>query len=199
MVVKGFAAPETGDAYARARALWEQLGSRSELLHIPWGQSHYYAVRDELDQAQTLAEDLLQLSCQRDDSAGLALGHYSLGRTFMYMGSLARARSHELLRNVGDGRVQAASGCWLTASMPSMNFVPVISFGNWLWRSRRRQLFSAACASLKIMAIVVLFERHPLERIVRCRTVANVLQWGWWSAGASKAQQGSRRTPAAPR
>src|SRR5208283_4327625 len=48
MVVKGFAAPETGDAYARARALWEQLGSPSELLHIPWGQSHYYAVRDEL-------------------------------------------------------------------------------------------------------------------------------------------------------
>jgi hypothetical protein len=38
----------------------------------------------------------------------------------------------ELLRNVGDGRSQAASGCWLTASMPSMNFTPVISFGNWL-------------------------------------------------------------------
>ena len=38
----------------------------------------------------------------------------------------------ELLRNVGDGRVQAASGCWLTASMPSTNFMPVISFGNWL-------------------------------------------------------------------
>jgi len=94
MVVKGFAAPETGDAYARARALWEQLGSPSELLHIPWGQSHYYAVRDELDRAQTLAEDLLQLSRQRDDSAGLVLGHYSLGRTFMYMGSFARSRSH---------------------------------------------------------------------------------------------------------
>src|SRR5271169_2021446 len=84
----------------------------------------------------------------------------------------------ELLRNLGDGRVQAASGCWLTASMPSMNFVPVISFGNWLWPSRRRQLFSAACASLKIMAIAVLFERHPLERTVRCRTVANVLSMG---------------------
>ena len=36
----------------------------------------------------------------------------------------------ELLRNVDDGRGQAASGCWLTASMPSMNFTPVISFGN---------------------------------------------------------------------
>src|SRR5262249_39912893 len=55
----------------------------------------------------------------------------------------------ELLRNVGDGRGQAASDCWLTASMPSMNFTPVISFGNWLWPSRRRPLFSAACASLK--------------------------------------------------
>src|SRR5271155_123422 len=87
-------------------------------------------------------------------------------------------RDTELLRNLGDGRVQAASGCWLTASMPSMNFVPVISFGNWLWPSRRRQLFSAACASLKIMAIAVLFERHPLERTVRCRTVANVLSMG---------------------
>src|SRR5262245_60321948 len=32
----------------------------------------------------------------------------------------------ELLRNVGDGRGQAASDCWLTVSMPSMNFTPVI-------------------------------------------------------------------------
>ena len=33
MVVKGYAAPETGDAYARARELWEQLGSPSKFLH----------------------------------------------------------------------------------------------------------------------------------------------------------------------
>src|SRR6059036_1115390 len=48
-----------------------------------------------------------------------------------------------------------------------------MSFGNWLWPLRRRQLFSAASASLKIMASAVLFERHPLERTVRWRTVAN--------------------------
>src|SRR5438105_9077630 len=48
-------------------------------------------------------------------------------------------------------------------------------FGNWLWPSRRRQLFSAASANLKIMASAVLFERHPLERTVRWRTVANEL------------------------
>jgi hypothetical protein len=58
-VVKGFPAPETGDAYARARPLWEQLGSPSELVHIPWGQSHYRAVRDETpyQKALNIAEE----------------------------------------------------------------------------------------------------------------------------------------------
>jgi hypothetical protein len=37
MAVKGYAAPETGETYARARALWEQLGSPSEFLQIPMG------------------------------------------------------------------------------------------------------------------------------------------------------------------
>src|SRR5262249_56922947 len=38
LAVKGFAAPETGRAYALARELWEQLGSPSEFLQIPYGQ-----------------------------------------------------------------------------------------------------------------------------------------------------------------
>ena len=42
--VKGHAAPETGQAYARARELWEQLGSPSEFLRVPYGQSLYHAV-----------------------------------------------------------------------------------------------------------------------------------------------------------
>ena len=29
-------------------------------------------------------------------------------------------------------------------SIPSKNFAPRMTFGNWLWQSRRRQLFSAA-------------------------------------------------------
>ena len=32
-----------GDAYARARELWEQLGSPSEFLQVPYGQSLYHA------------------------------------------------------------------------------------------------------------------------------------------------------------
>src|SRR5208282_1576764 len=65
--------------------------------------------------------------------------------------------------------------CDLTTSTPSLNFTPMMTFGNWLWPRSRCQLSSAACASLKIIASAVLFERQPLDRIVRCRTVANVL------------------------
>ncbi len=72
--VKGYAAPETGHAYARARVLWEQLGSPLEFLQVPYGQSVYHMGRGELDVAQRLNEDLLRLSRQRNDSAGLDSG-----------------------------------------------------------------------------------------------------------------------------
>jgi class 3 adenylate cyclase/predicted ATPase len=92
--VNGYAAPETGDAYARAQVLWEQLGYPSEFLQVPYGQSLYHAFCGELDRALCLDEDLLHLSLQRNDSAGLVLGHYSSGRNLMFVGSFASSRSH---------------------------------------------------------------------------------------------------------
>ena len=94
MDVKGYAAPETGQAYARARKLWEQLGSPSEFLQVPYGQSIYHRFRGEVDLAQRLAEDLLHLSLRRHDSAGIVLGHLSSGRNLMFAGRLASSRSH---------------------------------------------------------------------------------------------------------
>jgi class 3 adenylate cyclase/predicted ATPase len=94
LIVKGFAAPETGHAYARARELWEQLGSPSEFLQVPHGQSHYHALRGELDLAQRMDEDLLRLSLQRNDSAGLVLGHFSTGQNLILRGRFALSRSH---------------------------------------------------------------------------------------------------------
>jgi predicted ATPase len=72
----------------------QQLGSPSEFLHIPRGQSIYYAVRGELDLALRLDEDLLRVSRQRNDSAGLVLGHVSAGRTLMLTGRLSLSQSH---------------------------------------------------------------------------------------------------------
>jgi class 3 adenylate cyclase/predicted ATPase len=94
LVVKGYGAPEMGDAYARARELWEQLGSPSEFLRIPFGQSRYHAACGELDLAQRLDEDLLRLSRQRGDSAGLVLTYNSSGRNLYLAGRFALSRSH---------------------------------------------------------------------------------------------------------
>jgi hypothetical protein len=91
---KGYAAPETGRAYARAQELWEQLGSPSEFLRVPVRQSIYHAIRGELDLALRLDEELLRLSRQHNEYAGLVLGHISSGRELMYMGRFTSSRLH---------------------------------------------------------------------------------------------------------
>jgi class 3 adenylate cyclase/tetratricopeptide (TPR) repeat protein len=93
-VGKGHAAPETGEAYARAIDLWEQLGSPSEFLYLPYLQSYYHMFRGEFDIAQRLDEALLCLSNRRDDAAGLFLAHFSSGRTLMLTGRFSLSRSH---------------------------------------------------------------------------------------------------------
>jgi hypothetical protein len=92
--VKGNAAPETGHAYARALELWERLGSPSEFLQVPFGQSLHQMFRGELDLALRLDEDLLRLSGQRNDLAGLVLAHFSSGRNLLSAGRFASSRWH---------------------------------------------------------------------------------------------------------
>jgi AAA ATPase domain len=94
LAVKGYAAPETGQAYVRARERWEQLGYPAEFLQVQYGQSVHHAIRGELDLALRLDEDLLRLSRQRNDSGGLVLGHTSSGRNLMFAGKFASSRSH---------------------------------------------------------------------------------------------------------
>jgi class 3 adenylate cyclase/tetratricopeptide (TPR) repeat protein len=92
--VKGLAAPETGRALARARELWEQLGSPSDFVQVPYWQSLHHQNRGEFGLAQRLDGDLLRLSRKRNDSAGLILAHLSAGRTLWLMGRFAVSRSH---------------------------------------------------------------------------------------------------------
>jgi TolB-like protein/class 3 adenylate cyclase/predicted ATPase len=92
--VKGLAAPETGHAHARARELWEKLGRPSAFLGVPYAQAGYHTFRGEFDLAQRLTEDLLHLSHQRNDSAGLVLGHYYSGLILLCAGRFASARAH---------------------------------------------------------------------------------------------------------
>ena len=93
-LVKGPGSPEMGHAFARARELWEQLGSPSQFLHVPYGESRYHALRGELDVALQLDEDLLRLSRERNDRAGIVLGHDCSSRDLLAAGKFVSACSH---------------------------------------------------------------------------------------------------------
>jgi hypothetical protein len=92
--LKGPGAPEMALAYARGLELWTRLGSPAEFLDVPYGRLRSLLFRGELASALGLAEDLLRLSRERDDAAGLVQGHFTIGRTLMFTGRLGSARSH---------------------------------------------------------------------------------------------------------
>ena len=82
LAVKGYRGAGNGSCLCpRTRA----VGAAGFPLGVPshslLGQSLYHVFRGELDLALRLDEDLLRLSRQRNDSAGLVLGHPSSGRT----------------------------------------------------------------------------------------------------------------------
>ena len=92
--IKGFAAVETGSAFASARRLWEQLDCPSEFLQIPLRQATYHALRGEFDLALYLAQYVLHLSRQRNEMTGLIAALHNIGQTLMFTGRFASSRSH---------------------------------------------------------------------------------------------------------
>jgi class 3 adenylate cyclase/predicted ATPase len=85
MVTKGHAAPEAEHAYARARALCQQVGETPQLFRVLVGLWRFYLVRGALRTARELAEQLLTLTPRVHDP---------LGVTLFYLGELPAARAH---------------------------------------------------------------------------------------------------------
>jgi class 3 adenylate cyclase/tetratricopeptide (TPR) repeat protein len=92
--LKGPGAPEMGLAYARGLELWTRVGSPAEFINVAYGRLRYLLFSGELASALGLAEDLLRLSHERDDPAGLVQGHFAIGRTLMFIGRFGPARFH---------------------------------------------------------------------------------------------------------
>ena len=92
--IRGWAAPETGQCYARARALWEELGYPSEFVRVPWGQWMYHLNRGDLDLALRLAEDLMDRCQERADIRGLILAHLCRGGARLMRGNFGSSCAH---------------------------------------------------------------------------------------------------------
>jgi class 3 adenylate cyclase/predicted ATPase len=91
---QGNAAPETGESYARARELCEQLGETAALIPVLSGLSTYHQTRAEYAAMREVAEDLLRRGTEQDNIASAMVGHRSMGICLHQLGEFAAAREH---------------------------------------------------------------------------------------------------------
>ncbi|MBI3799485.1 MAG: hypothetical protein HY268_21270 [Deltaproteobacteria bacterium] len=91
---KGWAAPEVGAVYARARELCHQIGETTLLSRVLSGQTVFHLLRGELRTARELGEEVLSLSQHQQDPVTFLLAHLNLGATLYWRGEFALAQSY---------------------------------------------------------------------------------------------------------
>jgi adenylate cyclase len=95
MAIQGYAAPETEQAFARARALCDARPAGPELYPVLRGLLSYHTVRAELGAARALGEQLLRHAAERRNDRALRVqAHYGHGATLFHAGAFDAARVH---------------------------------------------------------------------------------------------------------
>jgi tetratricopeptide (TPR) repeat protein len=94
MMVKGFSAPEVGEAFARMRELCRQIGETPDLFEVLFGLWGFYYVRGELEVALDLAQRLLSIAQGWEDAALLPAAHHAVGNTLSTMGQFIPSQRH---------------------------------------------------------------------------------------------------------
>ena len=83
IATRGYASPELEKVYTRAQELCREIGETPELFPIIYGLCAFYIVRADLPRAYEMAEQLLRLSQNVQDSSLLILAHRAMG-TYLY-------------------------------------------------------------------------------------------------------------------
>jgi predicted ATPase/class 3 adenylate cyclase len=92
--LRGQPAPETGEAYSRARELCRRLGETEQLFPVLHGQWAFHVMRAAHTAAIAVAKEFLQVAQQQNDCGPLLIGHRIAGTTAMYVGRPNPARAH---------------------------------------------------------------------------------------------------------
>lgn len=129
MAAKGWAAPEVGQANARARELCERLGDTSRLFPVLYGEWVFHVVRAELEAGRTAGEDLLRRAQEQNDAAAETIGNRIVGTAELLRGELVAARAHlERTLALYDPAAHR-SLAFLYAQDPSVAGLSVLSWG----------------------------------------------------------------------
>jgi class 3 adenylate cyclase/predicted ATPase len=94
MVVRGYAAPEAGRAYARADDLCRQVEDVPELMDVLMGLWMFRLGKAEVAAARETAEQALQVAHAWNDPTALLKAHTAMSHSVFFQGQLEAARGH---------------------------------------------------------------------------------------------------------
>jgi len=95
IATEGYAAPDVGRVYLKARELCLQLGSlTTDVSEVLWGLRTYHTLRAEFATALEIAEEFLRLGSIRADRELMMRGHWALETIYLHQGKLTLALEH---------------------------------------------------------------------------------------------------------
>jgi class 3 adenylate cyclase/tetratricopeptide (TPR) repeat protein len=92
--IKGFAAPELGKVYTRARELCRRVGETPQLFPALSGLRLFYSANGEIETSRELGEQMLRLARNADDPTLMLQAHYALAIPLHLLGEFAPALDH---------------------------------------------------------------------------------------------------------
>jgi class 3 adenylate cyclase/predicted ATPase len=94
IAIKGFAAPEVGRIYARARELCQLAGETPQLFPVYWGLWVFYTARAEHMTAHELAKKCQVLAAAAGNADLVMEAHHALGVTLLSLGDFSSGLQH---------------------------------------------------------------------------------------------------------
>ena len=95
IATQGYAAPDVGGVYVKARALCQQLGSLTpDVSEVLWGLRTYHTLRAEFATAHEIAEEFLSAAARLADPELTMRGHWALETIFLHQGKFTLALEH---------------------------------------------------------------------------------------------------------
>jgi predicted ATPase len=91
---QGYATPEVGPIFARARELCVQIGQPQSLMAVLWGIWAWRVVREEFDPCLELADEIMKLAEDQKDDGMRMEARFVPGLTLFYRGDFAKAQQH---------------------------------------------------------------------------------------------------------
>jgi class 3 adenylate cyclase/predicted ATPase len=94
MATKGWGAPEVLQAYSAAKILCERLGDPNQLFTVLRGEGQYHMISGNVQAADELARQCMQLAEHASDPAFILEAHHVFWSTRFYMGDYVTAEFH---------------------------------------------------------------------------------------------------------